>query len=258
MPLTAGRIVVLLALAAQWLHVPLPGTPRTADGKANLAAPAPRAADGHPDLSGIWMRVRPPAPDGRRGFTGLEVFAPPDFVFPYTPWGEALFKARQARQGGGRPAERCLPHGVPDAMLPETPFKIVQHPGLTLILYEEFARFRQIFLDGRTSPIDPNPAWLGYSLGRWDGDSFVVDTRGFNDQTWLDDAGRPHSDAMRTTERFRRRDFGHMEMVLMIDDPKAYTRSWSVTIPFVLMPDTELIESVCDNEKYASRVEAGR
>jgi len=236
---------------AQWLKVPLLGTPRTADGQPNLAAPAPRAADGHPDLSGIWLRVRPPAPAARRGFTGLEVFEPPGFVFPYTPWAEAIFKERQARLGAGRPSERCLPHGVPDAMLPETPFKIVQHPGLTLVLYEEFARFRQIFLDGRAYPVDPNPAWLGYSLGRWDGDTFVVDTRGFNDLTWLDDAGRPHSDRMRTTERFRRRDFGHMEMALTIDDPKAYTRSWSVTIPFTIMPDTELIESVCDNEKYS-------
>ena len=262
MPLPAGRAVaaccLLLAFteaaAAQWLHVPLPGTPRTADGKPDLTAPAPRAADGRVDFSGIWQRVRPPAPDARRGFTGLEVFQPPGFVFPYTPWGEALFTERQARQGGGRPSERCLPHGIPDAMLPETPFKIVQPPGLTLILYEEFARFRQIFLDGRTHPVDPNPAWLGYSIGRWDGDTFVVDTRGFNDQTWLDDAGHPHSDAMRTTERFRRRDFGHMEMTLTIDDPKAYTRPWSVSIPFVLLPDTELIESVCDNEKYSTRV----
>ena len=228
--------------------------PHTGDGRPNLAAPAPHAADGHPDLSGIWLRVRPPAPEALRGFTGLEVFEPPGFVFPYTPWAEALFKERQARQGGGRPAERCLPHGIPDAMLPETPFKIVQHPGLTLILYEEFARFRQIFLDGRTQPSDPNPAWLGYSTARWDSETFVVDSRGFNDQTWLDDAGRPHSDAMRTIERFRRRDFGHMEMTLTIDDPKAYTRSWSVTIPFVLLADTELIESVCDNEKYAKRL----
>ncbi len=252
----ASAVVLALAsatVAAQWLELKVAGTPRTTDGKPNLLAPAPKAADGRPDLSGIWMRVRPPAPPDFRGFTGLEVFQPRGFVFPYTPWAKAIFDERQARMGGGRPSERCLPHGVPDAMLPETPFKLVQHPGLTLILYEEFARFRQIFLDGRGHPKDPNPAWLGYSIGRWDGDTFVVDSRGFNDQTWLDDAGRPHSDALHTVERFTRRDFGHMQMVLTIDDPKAYTQEWSVTIPFELMPDTELIESVCDNEKYAAR-----
>jgi hypothetical protein len=255
---TAAALVMLAGsvATAQWLTLKLPETPRLADGRPNLAAPTPRAADGKSDLSGIWQRVRPPAPDAFRGFTGLEVFQPPGFVFPYTPWAEAIFKERQAKMGGGRPSERCLPHGVPDAMLPETPFKIVQHPRLTLILYEEFARFRQVFLDGRGHPVDPNPAWLGYSIGRWDGDAFEIDTRGYNDLTWLDDAGRPHSEQMRTTERFTRRDFGHLEMRLTIEDAKAYTRPWSVTIPFVLLPDTELIESVCDNERYADKPKA--
>lgn len=253
----AAAIVLLVlgaTISAQWLKVPHAGTPRTQDGKPDLAAPAPRTADGHVDLSGIWLRVRPPAPDAFRGFTGLEVFQPPGFVFPYTPWAAAIFAERQARMGAGRPSEHCLPHGIPDAMLPESPFKVVQHPGLTLILYEEFARFRQIFVDGRALPDDPNPAWLGYSIGRWDGNTFVVETRGFNDLTWLDDAGRPHSEQLRTRERFTRRDFGHLEMVLTVEDPKAYTRPWSVTIPFALLPDTELIESVCDNERDAGRL----
>jgi hypothetical protein len=254
----AAIIAIILSgtIAAQWQKVPGAGTPRTADGRPNLSAPAPRAGDGHVDLSGIWLRVRPPAPDAFRGFTGLEVFQPPGFVFPYTPWADAIFAERQARMGAGRPSERCLPHGIPDAMLPESPFKIVQHPGLTLILYEEFARFRQVFVDGRPLPDDPNPAWLGYSIGRWEGETFVVETRGFNDLTWLDDAGRPHSEQLRTTERFTRRDFGHMEMALTIDDPKAYTKPWSVTIPFSVMTDTELIESVCDNERYGTRRDA--
>jgi hypothetical protein len=266
MPLMRARVQIVPLLSvlfcatasAQWLHVPLAGTPRTSDGTPDLSAPAPRAADGHTDLSGIWLRVRPPAPDAFRGFTGLEVFQPAGFVFPYTPWAAALFKERQATMGAGRPSERCLPHGVPDAMLPESPFKIVQHPGLTLILYEEFARFRQIFLDGRTMPVDPNPAWLGYSVGRWDGNTLVVDTRGYNDLTWLDDAGRPHSEQLHTTERLTRRDFGHLEMALTIEDPKAYTAPWTVTIRFALMPDTELIESVCDNERDATRLRERR
>ena len=251
-----GAIAIALlalvpALSAQWVSLPLAGTPRTADGKPNLGAPPPRAADRHVDLSGIWLRVRPAAPDAYRGFTGLEVFEPAGFVFPYTPWAEAIFKERQRKMGAGRPSERCLPHGIPDAMLPESPFKIVQHPGLTLFLYEEFARFRQIFLDGRALPQDANPAWLGYSVGRWEGDTLVVDSRGFNDLTWLDDAGRPHSDQLHTVERFTRRDFGHMELVVTIDDPKAYSKPWTPTLYFEYQPDMELIEHVCDNEKDA-------
>jgi hypothetical protein len=130
-------------------------------------------------------------------------------------------------------------------------FKITQYPGLTLILYEEFARFRQIFTDGRALPVDPNPAWFGYSIGKWDGDAFVVESAGFNSESWLDDAGHPHSDAMRTIERFRRPDFGHMEIQVTIDDSKAYTKPWSFTMQFQLLPDTELIEDLCDNEKDA-------
>jgi hypothetical protein len=239
---------------AQWDNVPRQGTPRTADGKPNLTAPAPRTPDGKPDLSGIWMRIRPPVPEAERGSHGLEDLLPRGFVFPFQPWAEALFRERQSRHGSGRPSERCLPHGIPDAMLPETPFKIVQHSGLTLILHEQHSMFRQVFADGRRLPADPNPAWLGYSVGRWDGDTFVVQSSGFNDRTWLDDSGHPHSDAMRTTERFRRVDFGHMEMELTIDDPKAYTRPWSVIIRFNLMPDTELIENVCENEKDSQRL----
>ena len=157
--------------------------------------------------------------------------------------------------GAGRPSERCLPHGIPDAMLPATPFKIAHTPGLKLILYEQESRFRQVFTDGRPLPVDPNPAWLGYSVGRWDGDTFAVETSGFNDRTWLDDSGHPHTDALRTTERFHRRDFGHLDLALTIDDAKAYTRPWSITIPFAILPDTELIENICENEKDAARLQ---
>jgi hypothetical protein len=171
-------------------------------------------------------------------------------TIPTQPWAEAVFQQRLASFGAGRPSERCLPHGIPDAMIVGN-FKIVQDPGLFLILYEEFARFRQIFTDGRTFPGEMNPAWFGYSAGRWEGNVLVVDSRGFNDLTWLDDAGHPHTEAMRTVERFLRRDFGHLEIQLTIDDPKAYTRPWTLTMQFQLMPDTELIEDVCENEKDA-------
>jgi hypothetical protein len=158
--------------------------------------------------------------------------------------------------GSGRPSERCLPHGIPDAMLPGTPFKIIETPGVTLILYEQLSRFRQVFTDGRTFPVDPQPAWLGYSIGRWEGDRFVIETTGFNDKTWLDDSGHPHSDALKTTETFRRIDFGHMEMRVTIGDPKIYTEPFTATITFELLPDTELIEDACDNEKDAARIKA--
>jgi hypothetical protein len=253
--LVAAACAAAAPAMAQWLSIRLPATPRNADGTPDLAARAPRAADGTPDLSGIWMSVRTPIPEELRGSTGLEFFAPKDFVFPMQPWARELYDMRHGRMGAGRPSERCLPHGIPDAMLPATPFKIAHTPGLTLILYEQESRYRQVFTDGRTHPVDPNPTWLGYSIGRWNGDTFIVETSGFNDRTWLDDSGHPHTDALRTTERFRRRDFGHMTMEITIDDAKAYTRPWSITIPFELLPDTELIENICENEKDATRLQ---
>lgn len=153
--------------------------------------------------------------------------------------------------GAGRPSERCLPHGVLGSMLPNIPFKVVETPGLTLILTEQLTQFRQIFTDGRGLPGDMQPAWFGYSVGRWDGDVFVIESAGFTDKTWLDDSGHPNTERMRTEERFRRVDFGHMVLEVIVDDPGAYTKPWSVTIPLELMADTELIEDVCDNEKDA-------
>ena len=130
-----------------------------------------------------------------------------------------------------------------------TPTKIIRTPAVTVILFEAYNHYRQIFTDGRPLPADPQPSWLGYSVGKWEGDAFVVDTIGLNDQTWLDDGGHPHSDAYHAIERFYRRDFGHMELEITIDDPKAYTRPWKVTIPLEFFPDMELMESVCENER---------
>jgi hypothetical protein len=241
---------------AQWIHYPTPKTPRTRDGKPNLTAPAPRARDGKPDLSGIWdldysVPHIPPGvviPSSLGPDFSLQFWRANAAPIPMTPWAGAIFKERDKTFGVGRPAAHCLPHSVPDAMLVAN-FKIVQDPGLTLILYEEFARFRQIFTDGRGFPQEMNPAWFGYSVGKWDRDTFVVDSAGFNDQSWLDDAGHPHSEQLHTIERFHRRDFGHMDVEITINDPKAYTEPWSFTLHFRLLPDTELIEDVCDNEK---------
>jgi hypothetical protein len=186
----------------------------------------------------------------------LTYHMPPGASIPFQPWAEALFRERQARNGAGAPSERCLPTGVPEATLEPPPFKIAQTNSLTIILFEAFNRYRQIHTDGRPAPVDPNPSWWGYSIGKWEDDTFVVDTTGFNDLTWLDKAGHPHSDALHTTERFRRLDVGRMELQVTIDDPKAYTRAWTATIPFRLLPDTELLEDACENERDAKRIES--
>jgi hypothetical protein len=244
----------MLPVAAQWLHYPTAGIPRTADGKPNLNAPAPKAAGGKPDLSGLWMPTRPAGkiPSEQGSYASLQYFmAPGETIPPMLPEAEALYRKRFENFGAGRPSEHCMPHGIPDAMMVPGPVKFVQNPGVTFLLYEEFNHFRQVFTDGRDFPRDITPAWLGYSVGKWDGDTFVVDTRGFNDQTWLDDAGHPHTDQLHTIERFRRRDFGHMEMQVTVDDPKAYTRPWTASIQLAYMPDTEMIEDMCDNERDA-------
>ena len=240
-----GLAAFVLALwtmpaSAQWINYPTPGTPRTRDGKPDLTAPAPQTADGKPDLSGIWL-----TPSGR----WLNNLAADGVEVPFTLASRAIFQARQDANGKGRPSERCLSHGVTDFDALGTPTKIIQTPVVTIILFEAYNHYRQIFTDGRPLPTDPQPSWLGYSVGRWEGNAFVVETNGFNDQTWLDDGGHPHSEALKLTERFTRRDFGHMQIQITIDDSKSYTKPWTVTIPKELMADTELIEWMCENEK---------
>lgn len=244
-------VLLVCALAAgpceaQWLNSPSPGLPRRADGTPDLNAAAPRTASGTPDLSGVWRR----AADDPNSTTAL---ASGLGEIPLQPAARDLYNRRLAVDGAGRPAERCLPHGLPlDMMFREAPFRIVQTPTLTVILLEMFNRFRQVPTDGRKLVPEPQPTWLGYSTGKWEGDEFVIDTVGFNDQTWLDNRGLPHTDALHLTERFRRRNIGRMSLVLIVDDPKAYTRPWRINMSFELVPDTDLIEYVCDNEKWSS------
>ncbi len=257
---TAAVVVMALGLAvaaeSQWLNYPTKGTPRLPDGQPNLRAAAPRGADGHPDLSGIWEvvgdRVMPT--DGRvRSKYVYDIAADLPGGAPFLPWAKAVHDERQKALGVGAPTERCLPHGIPDAMLTRTlPFKMIQNPGLTIILYEEFNNWRQVFSDGRSLPEDPQPTWLGYSIGAWEGDTFVVRSNGFNDRSWLDAGGTPHTDALTTIERFRRTDFGHMTLAVTFDDPKAYAKPWSATVSFNLLPDTDLLEHVCDNERWSA------
>lgn len=250
----AAATVFLLSLMsvptlAQWLNYPVPDIPRTRDGKPNLLAPVPRTVDGRPDLSGIWQLDKNP-------FKYLNNITA-DFnpgESPTQPWAEALTKERMTgAQASESPAARCLPPGIPildSSSAAGYPLKIVQGPKLVVVLYEAMSQFRQVFLDGRPLPKDPNPTWLGYSVGRWEGDALVIETTGFNGKTWLDVAGHPSTDALHVTERFRRPDFGHLELQLTIDDPKAYTRPWTVTQAMQLAADTELLEYVCnENEK---------
>jgi len=241
------------ALRAQWLSFPTPGTPRQPDGKPNLSAPAPRTADGRPDLSGIWAV--------ECGIYGRDNCFLRSLFFDLakdlkagdvqmTPWAAAIQKQREARTHVDDPYGYCLPPGTPRIDFGGAPFRILQTPQVTALLYETVASmtFRQVYTDGRTLPAGGEPTWLGYSVGRWDNDAFVVETTGFRDGGWLDTLrGRPHSDALHVIERFRRLDYGHMELTVTINDPKAFVQPWTVKAPLTLLPDTILMESFCDS-----------
>lgn len=233
--------LVVLPLPAQWLNQPTAGIPRTADGKPNLSATAPKASDGKPDLSGLWRL-------GVEIGIGANITAelPPGDI---QPWVAALSRQRLGDFGKDDPEITGCRPGGPRHITRAGLAKIIQTPELIVILYEDLA-YRQIFLDGRRIPADPNPNWMGYSVGHWDGDTLVVESAGFNDRTWLDFAGHAHTEALRMTERYRRRDFGHLDLQVTLDDPKAYAKPWTVSAGGSLAADTELLEYVCsENEK---------
>lgn len=230
-------VVALLAgssAEAQWLTQPTPGIPRTADGKPNLSAPAPRAHDGKLDLSGLW----------HAGTKYDSDFKPSDAQ----AWAQTKSRERETNPAADSWGTLCLP---PGPMIPFTgPSRIVQTPQMITVLYEVPNNFRQIFTDGRMLPKDPNPTWQGYSVGHWDQDTFVVETIGFNDKSFVGRPGYPHSEALRVTERYRRRDFGHIDLQITIDDPKTFARPWTMSTELLFDADTELLEYVCnENEK---------
>lgn len=233
-------VLIAAPLCAQWLKVPDKSIPRTKDGKVDVSAPAPRQPDGRVDLEGIWI-----AP-GPKYLQNLAADLKPEDV-PMQPWAAALTKERMTGAHAGEESDaNCLPQGVPKINVTPVPFKIVEEPGEVIILYEAFGIYRQIFADGRALPKDPNPAWMGYSVGKWEKDSFVVTTSGFNGKAWLDQAGHPQTEDATVTERFRRPDFGHLAIDVTINDPKAYMRPWTVTESMNLLADTELLEFVCN------------
>ena len=232
--------LVCAPLQAQWVKVPRTNIPRTPDGKPNLSAPVSRLPDGKPDLSGVWE------PNSNKYVQDLAADLKPGDV-PFQPWAKALFDERKtgAHSKEDQPAN-CLPQGVPRINAAPAPWKVVQTPGFIVVIYEAFNLWRQIFLDRREVAEDAPPSWLGYSTGTWDGDTLVVDTRGFNGKAWIDQLGKPSTDALHVIERFHRKDFGHMDIQITIDDPKAYTKPWTVTEQMRLLPDTDLMEAICN------------
>jgi hypothetical protein len=236
------------ASAAQWLNYPTPGIPRLPDGKPNLSAPAPRTADGKPDLSGVWRGAGP-----LYRFNIAQDLKPEDIQ----PWAEELFLKRVRDSRKDSPLARCLPVSVPFHNFFNLT-RIVQTPALMVMLYESpNSPHRTVFTDGRDLPKDPNPTWLGYSVGRWEGDTLVVTTAGFNDRGWLDSAGHPQTESLRITERIRRRDFGHMDFEITIDDPNVFTKPFTVKTERLLAPDTDLLEDVCENERDGAKLSGG-
>jgi hypothetical protein len=245
MKLSAVLVVVTLlagTASAQWSYRD-PNAPRTPDGRVDVNAPPPRTASGVVDLSGIWQT------DLKYNFNLAADLKPGDVVM--TPWAQALFDARRDNNGKDDPEGFCLQPGVPRVNGVPFPQKIIQLPNAIVILYETRTTFRQIFVGGHTLVKDPQPTWMGYSKGRWEGDTLVVETSGFNERTWLDDAGHPQSEQGKVTERIRRPSFGQLLVDITIDDPKAYTKPWRVTQAFQLMADGELIEYICNENNLA-------
>ena len=262
--LAIAAVAVLAATPganAQWQKTPHPTAARTRSGEFDLTARAPKTRGGRPDLSGVWLADRQPLPKEAVTVEGDEPFPrhminvaadlkPEDIAFQ--PWAAELFQKRLDSTGADEPAAHCKPGGLPHVDASPVPFKIVQTDNLILLLYEEDTVFRQVFLDGRKPVEDAVPRYLGYSTGRWDGATLVVDTVGLNDLHRLDAMGHPLSEKLHLTERFRRIDSGHLSVEITIDDPGAYTKPFSYTVTSTLVPDEDLLEYFCaDNEKDA-------
>lgn len=261
-----GAVVLVLSpsLTAQWDPFKEAGVPRLPNGEPNLDAPTPRTRDGKPDLSGLWQGVnvlgggQPTVPEPASGppVAGfLNVGSNVKEGLPLTPEGAALLKERRDANSKDNPEAHCLPMGIVQFHTQGAPRKIIQTPGLIVILYEASSGVRQIFTDGRPLPTgDPQPWWYGYSIGRWEGDTLVVETTGFRDGGWLDILGTPLTDAGKLTERFRRVNFGRMEIDITIEDKKAYTRPWTVRVNQRIMPDQDLIEFIClENQRFGKQ-----
>ena len=238
---TAAVVLAIPGVAsAQWDPYPWKRVPRTADGKVDLKAPTQRTPYGKPDLSGFWM------PEDQVKYLLNLAADMKEQEIPLTPWGRNLYNERIANNGKDHPGVSCLPSGIPEKDNIPDGLKLVQTEDLVLLLHESRTIYRQIFTDGRPLPKNPQPAWMGYSIGHWDGDTLVVETIGQNGRTWLDMRGLPGTEALKVTERFHRPRIGHMDVDVTIEDAKAYTKPWNVRLAWRLEPDTDLIESICE------------
>jgi hypothetical protein len=255
-----GRIMLFVTLSlcapvwAQWLNYPTAGVPRLPDGKPNLNAPAPRTADGKPDLSGLWEPVGATSStfvgNTERDPQFQDIAKQIQGGLPLQPWAADLLKARLAANSKDDPDTQCEPLGPIKMHLHPFPRRIIQTSGLLVILFERDTAYRQIFTDGRPLPVDPQPSFNGYSIGKWERDTLVVETIGIKDGTWLDVRGTPLTGAARVTERFRRPSFGKLEIAITVDDPKAYTKPWTIQVHQSFAADTDMLEFVClENEK---------
>lgn len=259
--LAIALIAFPLALSAQWPDYPTPGVPKTPEGKPKLDGPAPRAADGHPDLSGIWENIRgnvatfaagapraapPPPPDGPPEVTFRNIGAGFKEGLPLRPLAAEVLKRRMAENSKDNPDAHCLPMGLMQFHEHPQPRKIIQTPGVTVIIYEANSGLRQIFTDGRPlPPKDVEPWWYGYSIGHWEGDTLVVETTGFRDDVWLDIIGSPMTNTGKMIEKFRRPSYGRLNIEVTIDDPSAYTKPFTVSVHQRIMLNTDLIEFIC-------------
>ena len=253
--LSLAAIALLSApVFGQWTDLKTSGVPRTPDGKVNLAAPAPRTADDKPDLSGIWQAGMAGSA-GQYGYDyNVAQNLPPDSL---TPWAQTIRQQRVQDFRKDSPLAHCLPVSVPFLNFRGLS-RIVQTPGLIVILYESpNSPHRTIFMDGRALPRDPNPTWLGYSVGHWEGDTLVVNSIGFNDKGWLDVGGNPQTESLRLTERFRRADFGHLQLEVTFDDPKTFTKPFTLQMLKTYAADTEIFEDVCENERDNAHLTSG-
>jgi hypothetical protein len=266
------RLTITLLLfgmaSGQWIDYPTAGVPKGKDGKPNLSAPAPRTADGKPDLSGIWVTAEPlPCPPNLKDDSGeclekspLSRYAPDlnaavPAGLPFQPWALEVLKQRKAN--GLDPHVLCLPSNFPRMFTLPHYTRFVQTRRLLVLMNEFNASYRQIFLDGRPLPVDPQPSWNGYSSAKWDGDTLVVETNGFRDDLWMDMTGTPLTNAATVTERFRRPNFGTLEIEATVNDPKAYTRPWSLKMVEKIVLNTELMDEVClENEQSARHMKA--
>jgi hypothetical protein len=256
--LATALLVHVAPLAAQWLYHPTSGVPRKPDGSPDLAAPAPRTADGRPDFSGIWVSAAL-LPEGCGGDCVEQMPLPVDAVdfgrtvaggLPLQPWAAALAAQRTKDESKDDPHARCLPPNFPRAYSFPQYKKIVQAPDVLVLLHEFNASYRQVHLDGRALPLDPEPTWNGYSTARWEGDTLVVESNGYRDELWLDLMGHPLTSRARITERISRPSYGTLAIEITVDDPGAYTRPWTAKIEQSIVLDTEIMDQIClENEK---------